>query len=326
MESAILILDRPAARLSRREFGAAAAAMFCAGAARAQDDAVFSTDVKVVNILASVRNKKGELIRDLTKDDFALTENGKPQTIRYFARETNLPLTLGLMIDTSTSQEHVMDAERGASFRFLDEMLRDPKDQAFIMQFDIGVLMRQRLTSSRRDLEESLSQVDTPTRQELRMQTTGGTRLYDAILTASREPMTKLMGRKALIVLSDGVDTGSESTLSMAVDAALRSDTLVYSILYSDPSAYGFLPFAGKSGRDALRELSVETGGKLFEVSKKTPLEQIFDQIQDELRGQYNLGFVSDQPVEISEFRKLALATKQKGLQVQARERYWAQR
>ena len=117
-----------------------------------QDDATFSSDVQVVNLLATVRNKKAEIVRDLTKDDFSLLEDGRPQTIRYFARESDLPLTIGLMVDTSMSQVHVLDAERGASFRFLDQVLRENKDHVFIMQFDLTVQTRQALTGSRRDL------------------------------------------------------------------------------------------------------------------------------------------------------------------------------
>jgi VWFA-related protein len=315
-------------RASRRHFLLAVAPLAAASRLPAQqpDEATFSADVKVVNILASVRSKSGQLVRDLTKDDFSVLENGRPQAIKYFARETKLPLTLGLMVDTSASQEKVMDAERTASFRFLDEVLRDPKDQAFVMQFDIGILLRRPLTKSIRDLQEALSQTDTPTRKELRLQQSGGTLLFDAVVKASQDVMKKQQGRKALIVLSDGVDDGSEATVSDAVDAALRADTIIYSILFSDPGAYG--PFAGigGEGRHALDRLAKDTGGALFQVTRRQSIEQIFELIQDELRGQYNLGYVSDRPVEISEFRRIQLTSKQKGLAVQARNRYWAQR
>src|SRR5271157_5229937 len=115
--------------------------------AAGQEEATFSADVRVVNVLASVRDRKGAFVRDLSKDDFTLLENGRPQTIAYFSRETDLPLTLGLMVDTSMSQHRLLDAERGASYRFLDRMLRD-KDQVFIMQFDMAVQLSQGLTSS----------------------------------------------------------------------------------------------------------------------------------------------------------------------------------
>jgi len=299
-----------------------------------QNEPTFSTDVKVVNILASVRTKKGEIIRDLTREDFSIAESGRPQAVQYFSRETDLPLTLGLMVDTSMSQKRVLDAERGASLRFLDQVLRENKDQVFIVQFDMAVMVPQPLTSSRKKLEDALALVDTPTNHDLQMQNGGGTLLYDAIVKASRDVTENLRGRKALIVMSDGVDTGSASTLEAAAEAAQRADTLVYSILFSDDTYYSGIPMmgrrgipmAGPDGRGVLMRLSKETGGHFFEVSRKQGIEQIFDAIQEELRSQYNLGYVSDRPVRVSEFRTLQVTTKTKGLIVQARDRYWARR
>jgi len=315
---------RPTA-CSRRAFvRSVAGGLYCARLA-AQSEATFSTDVKVVNLLATVRGKKGEIITNLTKDDFLLTENGRPQTIRYFARETDLPLTLGLMVDTSLSQQKVLPDERGAALAFLDQMLRDGKDKVFIQQFDTVVIMRQTLTTSFGKLSEALAWVDTPTRREIIEQQGGGTLLYDALLKASAV-MKEQTDRKALIVLTDGVDVGSDSSLADAIEAAQRADTLVYSILFSDPGAYGYLSFGHKDGRSVLTRLSHETGGGFFEVSKRQTIQRIFAAIQEELRSQYNLGFVSDQPVRISEFRKLQLAARQKGMVVQARGEYWAKR
>jgi VWFA-related protein len=291
----------------------------------AQEQPTFSTGIKVVNVLASVRNKKGAFIRDLEKDDFAVAENGRPQTIQYFSRETGLPLTIGLMIDTSMSQKRVMEAERIASYTFLEKVLREKKDQVFIMQFDLSPILRQELTSSFLKLSEALQRVDTPSMNDLHSQTGGGTMLYDAVLKAAKEIMTKETGRKALIVLSDGVDTGSEASVVDAIEAAQKADTLIYSILFSDEGFYGI--FSGEAnGRNVLMRMSRETGGGFFEVSKKQSLDDIYTQLQEELRSQYNIGYVSDQPVSVSEFRKIQLTTHQKGLIVQARGRYWAQR
>jgi VWFA-related protein len=315
----------PHGRCGRRRFVLGTAALFSPWPRMSgQETPSFSTDVKVVNVLATVRAKNGELIRGLTKDDFSLAENGRPQAIRYFSQESDLPLTLGLMVDTSASQRRVLDAERGACFHFLDRVLRGNRDRVFIMQFDSAVELRQELTSSRQKLDDALALVDSETLRQLQIQRGGGTLLYDAVVRASREVMKPLNGRKALIVLSDGVDFGSEETLPAAVEAAQRAETLSYSILFSDSGAYG--PLGGKDGKGVLMRLSKETGGGFFEVSKKLSLEQIFDRIQEELRSQYNLGYVSDAPVRVSEFRSIELAAKQKGLAVQARTKYWAQR
>jgi VWFA-related protein len=301
---------------SRRHFLFSTGSLLLAQRSRAQEEATFSSGVQVVSLLATVRDKKNAILRDLTKDDFTVLENGRPQVIRYFTRESDLPLTIGLMIDTSLSQTRVLDAERGASLRFLDQVLRENKDHVFIMQFDLTVQTRQPLTSSRRDLSESLAFVDTPTRNQLRSQYGGGTLLFDALVEASQDVMKKQQGRKALIVMSDGGENGSDAMLSDAVEAALRAETLIYTILYSDGS-YG-------NDRGIMQRLAKGTGGGYFEVSKKSPIDRVFAVIEEDLRNQYSIGFVSDRPAAVSEFRRLQLTVKGSGLVVQSRERYWA--
>ncbi|MEO8125912.1 MAG: VWA domain-containing protein, partial [Bryobacteraceae bacterium] len=259
-----------------------------------------------------------EIINTLAKEDFTVLENGRPQNITYFARQSDLPITIGLLVDTSMSQRRMLDAERGASFRFIDQVLRENKDHFFIMQFDMNVQFRQPLTTSRRELDAALAFVETPTRNQLRNQSGGGTLLFDAVVTASKDVMKAQQGRKALIVLSDGEDFGSDSSLSSAIEEAQRADTLIYAILFSDSNS--------AEGRRAMMRMARETGAGFFEVTKKLNIEQVFDLIQEELRSQYSLGYVSDVPVRISEFRKIQLLTKQKGLIVQARDRYWARR
>jgi VWFA-related protein len=309
--------------ISFRRQSVIVAALLLLGSARTpgQDEATFSTDVKVVNILATVRTKSGQIVNDLSKDDFALTENGRPEVIKYFSRESDLPLTIGLMVDTSMSQARVLESERSASFQFVDQVLREGKDKVFVTQFDMAVMTRQQLTSSRRDLEQSLPYVDTPSKNQLQAQRGGGTLLFDAVVKASREIMSGQRNRKAMIILSDGGDNGSDETLNSAIEAAQRADTLIYSILFADPS-YGY----EGEGKTAMQRLAKETGGSFFEVSKKHHIDEIYGIIEQELRSQYNLGFVSDQPVRISEFRKLQLTTNRNDVAVEARDRYWAQR
>lgn len=282
----------------------------------AAQEATFTTSVRVVNVLASVRTKKGTIVADLTKDDFVLLEQGRPQAIQYFSPQGDLPLTLGLLVDTSMSQDRVLVAERSACLRFLDQVLRVEKDNVFVVQFDSRVMVRQNRTSSYMKLEEALSQVDTPSRNELRNGIGAGTKLFDAVDTSVRLVMKDVVGRKALILLTDGVDYGSSSTLAEAIEAAQKQDTILYSILFADRN--------GDTGRGVLMKLAQETGGAFFEVSKKLPIDAIFTLIQNELRSQYNLGYVSDRPTEVSEFRKILLTTRQMGLVVQARNRYWA--
>jgi VWFA-related protein len=326
-----------------------------------QPPPTISVNVKVVNVLATVRTKQGEIVRNLTQDDFMLEEDDRPQTIRYFARETDLPLTLGLLVDTSMSQRRVLEQERSASSTFLDQVLRVDKDMAFVIHFDREVELLQDLTSSRQKLESALGLLQTPRPSQEGASNSpdsypgsrrgaggggGGTLLYDAVYLASNELMKKQQGRKAVIVLSDGVDRGSKETLASAVEAAQRADTLVYSILFADEQAYGG-GFGGRGmggmgrhgggggrypqqtrpdGKKILERVSKETGGRLFEVSKKQPIEQIYDRIQEELRNQYSLGYTPDRADVGVGYHKIRLMTKQKDLIVQARDGYYAER
>jgi VWFA-related protein len=329
---------------------------------RSQQPPAITVDVKVVNVFATVRNKHGEIIRNLTKDDFMLEEDGRPETIRYFTRETDLPLTLGLMVDTSMSQRRVLDPERSASHIFLDEVLRPDKDTAFVIHFDREVELLQDVTSSRQKLQAALELLQTPqfTREggsnspgnwPVSHRRGGGTLLYDAVYLASNELMAKQQGRKALIVLSDGVDRGSQETLAGAIEAAQRADTLVYCILFADQQAYGNRGGFGGYGRSGmggmgrhgggpgrypqetrpdgkkiLERISKQTGGRLFEVSKKQPIEQIYDQIQQELRSQYSFGFTPDRTEAGAGYHTIRLTTKQKDQIVQTRDGYYVDR
>ncbi len=308
-------------RSSRRCFLISVAGAIVSQDLHAAQQPTFSAAVNVVSVLANVTDKKGHIVRDLHRDDFSILEDGRPQTIRYFTAQSDLPLTLGLMIDSSMSQERVITPERSACFHFLDQVLRPNQDKMFLVQFDMGVMIKQDLTSSWKELNQALATVDTPSRSELRNQVGGGTLLYDAIVKGS-QMMQSQRGRKALIVMTDGVDNGSEAHLATAIDAAQKADTLIYSILFSDS---GFYDFGGRDGKGVLQHLSQDSGGGFFEVSKKQGIDQIFDLIQDELRNQYSLGYVSDQPPRDFEFRKLQVKASRKGLIVQARDRYYAQ-
>ena len=335
--------------ISRRAllFGAASAPWI----ARAWQTPTYSADVKVVNVLATVRDKHGAIVRNLQRDDFTLEEDGRPQVIRYFARETDLPLTLGLLVDTSISERRRIGQERTASATFLDQVLREDKDKGFVIHFDHEVELLQDLTSSRQRLKAALNELETPQLERRREGGSGGgrgghgggTALYDAVLLASDELMKKQSGRKALIVLSDGVDRGSKVPIESAIESAHRADTLVYSILFADEQPFSHGGYGGPGwggrrgggrmgrpggnrpdGKKVLQQISKETGGGFFEVSKKQPLEQTYARIDEELRSQYNLGFTSDRPDAGPGYRHLRLTTRDKALTVQAREGYYA--
>jgi VWFA-related protein len=320
-------------------------------------DTTFSTDVSVVNVFATVRDKQLKIVNSLAADDFVLTEDGRPQQIKYFSQETDLPLTLGLLVDTSLSQRNVLGQERDASYAFLDQVLRPEKDQTFVIHFDHDTELLQDLTSSRKDLRKALDALKLADGPQLRQAGQGGnypngngggrqagTTLYDAIYLASNDLMKNQKGRKALILLTDGVDEGSKTSLYECIKAAQRSDTLVYSILFSDREAYGQpimalgglgmgrrgmgrqAPMAAQhpDGKKILQQISRETGGGFFEVSKKDTIDDIYKSIQEELRNQYSIGYVSDQGTTGSSFRHISLTAKNnKSLTVQAPEGYY---
>ncbi len=323
-----------------------------------------NVNVNVVTVLATVRDKHGKVVSNLNKDDFSLTEDGRPQDIHYFTHENDLPLTLGLLVDTSLSQRRVLDQERSASRSFLDQMVREDTDKAFVIHFDREVELLQDLTPSHEKLEASLDSLQTPQftqdpqntpssgpqspRGSRRTWSGGGTLLYDAVYLASDELMKKQQGRKAVVVLSDGVDRGSKESLATAIESAQRADTVVYSIFFKDDegqSSFGRPSWGGPGmgrhggggqrhpgeerpdGKKILERISNETGGRLFEISKKQPIEEIYAQIENELRHQYSLGYTPDRGSTAAEgYHKIQLTTKQKGLTVQTREGYYADR
>jgi len=224
-------------------------------AAQKAEDTVttIKKDVNVVNVLATVRNKQGQIVTTLTKEDFALEVDGKPQTIRYFARVTDTPLTLGLLVDTSYSQRRLLEKERTASYTFLNDLLNESRDKAFVMHFDFEIELLQDLTSSRPKLQSALQKIEVAEPRQVQTSGSpdpdpgqggggrgrgGGTKLYDAIFLACDEITAKQQGRKAIILLSDGVDQGSKVGMMRAIEAAQRSNTLVYTILFADKEAY----------------------------------------------------------------------------------------
>jgi VWFA-related protein len=341
--------------VSRRNLLISAAAFF---PLRAQEktDATFAGGVKVVNVLASVHNGKNEVVKDLKQEDFTVEEDGRPQTIKYFSRETDLPLTLGLMVDTSGSQRRVLGKEKDATSTFISQVLREDKDQAFLIKFDAEAELMQDLTPSRKKLQTALNDVEGASPRQLQRRDPNGgsssggggggragTVLYDSILLASDEEMKKQKGRKALILLTDGDDHGSKVSVSDSIEAAQRSDTLVYSIYFADTEQSNFNPGFGGGGmgrrggggrrqqqmprgdgKKVLQRISKETGGSFFEVSKKLPIDKIYEQIEEELRSQYNLGYTPDKSDAGAGFRKIKVTAKGKGLVVQARDGYYA--
>ncbi|SPF50557.1 von Willebrand factor, type A (modular protein) [Candidatus Sulfopaludibacter sp. SbA4] len=234
-----------------------------------QEPAPIKVDVDVVSILASVRDKRGGLVANLEKKDFTVLEDGKPQEIKYFTRETDLPLTIGLLVDVSGSQRNLIEIEHNAASQFFSQVLRK-KDEAFLIQFGEETELLQDYTNSTRLLNSALGQLRVSSGvgglHPGPVPTAGGPRgtvLYDAVYLAANEKLRTEVGRKVIVVITDGVDQGSRLTINQAIEAAQKADAVIYSIDYSDPSAYGGfgMVFGGGGGEGYLRKMSDETGG-----------------------------------------------------------------
>lgn len=336
----------------------------------------------------TVRDKHGALVTALNASDFALTDNGKPQTIKSFSRESNLPFLVGLLCDTSRSMNRAMETERKAATKFIDLMLpADPAgakqgDQAFLIHFDREVELLEDFTNSRAKLDNDLEQMGATRAEDDRSQgpetndsdgnygrrngmRIGATQLYDAIYLASNDMMKPKHGRKALVVFSDGQDRGSKESLNDAIDAAERSNTSIYTIYFRGdeerrmggafpgggrrggmgggwpgggggwPGGGGGYPGGGGRGRRGggaaqvdgkkiLAEIATRTGGRPFEAKKVDDLAGIYNQIAEELRGQYLLTYSPDPFEADGAFHKVVLTANKKDLTVVTREGYYA--
>jgi VWFA-related protein len=287
-------------------------------------------DVDVVSVLASVRDKRGGLVGNLEKNDFTVLEDGKPQDIKYFTRETDLPLTIGLLVDVSRSQENLLGIERSAASEFFAQVLRK-KDEAFLISFGEESELLQDYTGSSKLLNAGLNQLrvssgvgglgpgPVPTMGDPR-----GTVLYDAVYLAASEKLRTEVGRKVIVIITDGVDQGSRMTLNQALESSQKADAVIYSIEYYDASAYGRFGWGGGGGDSVLHKLSDETGGHLYKVDRRHPLEQVFKELQDEMRSQYSIGYTPANGVKDGSYRHLEIKLANKDLKAQARKGYYA--
>jgi len=284
-------------------------------------------NVNIVQLFFNVKDKKGGLIPGLTKEQFQVLEDGKPQTIKYFAAESNLPLTLGILLDTSPSQKMVLDMEKEVGGQFLDQILHE-KDLAFVIGFDADIDLLQDFTNSTHTLKKAMNGArvgmgganplgnDGPVPTMARACCT---MLYDAVYLAAHDQLAQQVGRKAMILLTDGEDEGSKLKVQDAIEAAQKSDSICYVLLIADRGAWqGF-------GGGEMNKLAKETGGRVIEVGNKfDKLKEAFNQIANELRSQYNLGYVPSNDKLDGTFRKVQIQANNKDYKIQARSGYYA--
>lgn len=286
---------------------------------------VFRKNVNVVNVFFTVKGKHGALVPGLTKDQFEISEDGKPQTIKYFSAETNQPLTLGILIDSSGSMQNMLPEEKIVGGDFLRQVITD-KDLAFIISFDINVDLLQDLTSDvhllRQGLERARINVGAGSggipgigQGPIPVSRPKGTLLYDGVYLASNDVLSKQVGRKAMVVLTDGVDQGSRLRLKDAIESAQKADAICYVLLISDPH-WGSDPHE-------MSQMAEQTGGRLITVNKPDKLSQAFKEISEELRSQYSIGYTPTDEKHDGTFRKIELKSKD-GYKIQARKGYYA--
>src|SRR6201993_389650 len=292
-------------------------------------------NVNVVQLFFNVKDKHGALIPNLTKEDFNIAEDGKSQTIKYFTAETNLPLTIGMMIDSSGSQRNVIEMEKEVGGAFLKQILTD-KDEAFVISFDITVDLLQDFTRDTRRLQAALNKAKVNVDYTsggfpgmgggpVPTQNAPGTLLYDAVYLSAHDMLSKEVGRKAMILLTDGQDEGSRLKIRDAIEAAQKADAIVYVLLCADRGGY-FSSGMSYSGESDMRKLTEQTGGRVINVGNKfDKLREAFDQIANELRSQYNIGYTPTNLKQDGTYRKIEIKCKQ-NYKIQARAGYYAGR
>jgi VWFA-related protein len=300
-------------------------------------------NVNLVNLYFSVKDKNGALVPHLGKEDCSVQEDKENQTLKNFQAETNQPLTLGVLLDTSLSQQRVLPLEQQFGGDFLQRIMKS-KDQAFAISFDVNVDLLQDLTSSARQLSHALDKAEintaggngssgVPGIGQGPVPTIGapkGTLLYDAVYLSSNEKLSRETGRKAILILTDGEDQGSKVKLAGAIEAAQKANVIVYVILLADRQVY-FGQGLGYNGDFAMKKMTEETGGRMINVGNNgKKLEAAFAQIEDELRTQYVASYTPTNPKTDGTYRKIAVECKAnitgspEDLKVQVRKGYYA--
>lgn len=299
-------------------------------APRSQSPATLRVTTNLVNVFFVARDSHGHLVQNLKKSDCTILEDHVPQTLKSFSTRPELALTLGLLLDTSLSQQNVLATEQQAGDAFLHKILK-PKDEAFLMSFDVNVNLLADLTGSLHTLEQAMNGAGINSNSGNYANGTipsigkpKGTVLYDAVYLAAHDTLRGQAGRKALVLLTDGQDEGSQESLKSAIEAAQKADAIVYVLLISDPGPYGMLDF---SGTGPIHKLAKETGGTVFEIGHDgRKMQAAFTTIENELRQEYEATYTPTNRAQDGAYRRIHVDCRQAGttLHVRAREGYYA--
>jgi VWFA-related protein len=277
--------------------------------------------VNLVNLFVTVRDKHKAVISGLKQDDFQVFEDGQLQEITNFSAESNLPITLGILIDTSGSEYYMLSALKEAASRFLGRVMRKG-DLAMVMTFDTDVDLLADFTDDRSRLDRAINraQINVPgggsiiAQGPLPSSGGGGTNFYDAVYLAAHEKLSGEAGRKAIVVLSDAEDTGSKVRLQEAIETAQRTDTVVHILLVSSEGG----------DYSVAKKMTDETGGRTIVVRSERNLQQAFDEISEELRSQYTIGYTPTNKSRDGGYRKIRVEMKSKDYSALTRRGYYA--
>src|SRR6266849_4351226 len=301
----------------------------CSAAALAQEASqqppLIRTQVSLVNLFVTVRDKSKRIVTDLKQDDFKVSEDGQPQQIAFFSKEVTLPITLAMLRDTSGSEQYMLPSIQDAGGRFIERVLRKG-DEALVMSFDSDVDLLSDFTDDRGQIDRAIrkARINVPSAGSIgnnpgpvgSRQITG-TALYDAIYLACNEKLNTEAGRKAIVIVTDAQDEGSKVRLEEAIEAAQRTDTVVHILLVADPH------FGGGNGGVA-HKITDDTGGRTISVNSEKHLAEAFDQISEELRSQYTLGYYPSNATHDGKFRTINVDMSNHDLKVLARKGYYA--
>lgn len=287
---------------------------------RAQQDSQgpLRIQVNLVNLFATVRDKHTkQIVSTLEQNDFTVSEDGKEQKLSFFSKDSKLPITLGLLIDTSGSEQNTLGAEQDAAAQFLSRVMRKG-DLTMVISFDTDSNLLADFTDDIPRLDRAIrhAQINSPGAQGPLANNLAGTVFYDAVYLAAHDKLAEEAGRKALIILTDAQDEGSKVSVQDAIEAAQRTDTVVHLLLIADPR------FGGNEG--VARKLTDETGGRTIVVRNEKDLGKAFDQISEELRSQYTLGYYSTNSARDGSYRKIKVETDRKDTDVLTRRGYYA--
>ncbi|MGD0841565.1 MAG: VWA domain-containing protein [Candidatus Acidiferrales bacterium] len=284
----------------------------------AQNGGTIRANVGLVNLFVTVRNKQHQVITDLTQDDFKIYEDGVEQKVAFFSKESDLPITIGILLDTSGSEQDMLPAIQDAAEQFLKRVMRKG-DLAMVLNFDVDIDLDADFTDDQEVLDHAISrtQINAPSGQGPFSATmNGGTDFYDAIYLACHDKLSDEAGRKAVIAITDAADTGSKLTVQQAIESAQRTDTVVHVLLVYDPM-YG-------NAYDVAKKISDETGGRTIPVRGTKNIDQAFDQLSEELRSQYTIGYYPTNPKRDGTYRKIKVDIQQPDMSALARRGYYA--